>query len=358
MFTDLETNLKSRERNVKLGRCNAVVGDNRAGKTAILESVRLVVDGKLPGSRFAKDLKRFGNGSRLGVSMWGPEQKLSIAATDKVAAFNTDYKIQWQTLPSMRELLDCSNQKTLSTILERWAPTDAFNIQEILKVHSMDIATEADWATMLPAEQLEKVGSLMRANSSEQSGLKKAKEYLQGSGIAAGAELADNHFAKAAKDVIKFLQTQIDTLQIREAELLILSGAIQEASTETLKKIALQVTQEVNKYMPVGFKAALEIDVRSIGWSVVDTIGDNRGRYVMSGAEKSALALGLARAWLTSEKKTIALFDDEDIGVFHSSPVNLVNFLKAVEGESRFEQVFVAGLREAEVPTGWNVIRV
>lgn len=138
-----------------------------------------------------------------------------------------------------------------------------------------------------------------------------------------------------------------------------------ESKAETLlesllKKVSSGAESAVNRYMPSGFTAKLELGGGECRWCVLNaTDGEPSDKDVMCGAEKAALTVALALAWTEGAPVRIVTLDDEDLGPFHSSPENLRSLLLALDAavdDGHLTQLIVAGLRRDEVPAGWDVV--
>lgn len=137
-----------------------------------------------------------------------------------------------------------------------------------------------------------------------------------------------------------------------------LSEKSRELLDELLHQVQSKAETAVNKYMPQGFLAKLDLSDGGCTWCVV-TVEGTSDRFLMSGAEKASLMLALALAWSEDLPVRFVVLDDEELGAFHSSPENLTALLQMIELAVSAGQVtaaFVAGIRREEVPASWTLI--
>ena len=73
-FTQVSSNIKGGV-NVRLGQCTAIVGDNRAHKTAVLDTVRLAIRGEHPIGLHGGDLLALSDGESLIAKVSGPDAR-------------------------------------------------------------------------------------------------------------------------------------------------------------------------------------------------------------------------------------------------------------------------------------------
>jgi hypothetical protein len=114
----------------------------------------------------------------------------------------------------------------------------------------------------------------------------------------------------------------------------------------------------VNKYLPAGFVAELNLEGNDCEWRIVGTDGRPHVRDAMAGSERGALIIALALAWSEGAPVRILLLDDEDVAGF--SKANLLAFLAKVADCVRsglLTQAFLAWSRPDEVPASWTIIR-
>lgn len=156
------------------------------------------------------------------------------------------------------------------------------------------------------------------------------------------------------------LSTQLHTLDHQSVEFKMLEGLAQDMAQKTLAQVALTAETAVNKYMPEGFVACLDIQDDSCQWTVRDQTGVARSWAAMCGAERATLLVAVALAWSDGAPFRVLILDDEDVGPFHSTPSNLQKLLSVLETAvvvGHLNQAFVVGLRESEVPERWHKIQ-
>ena len=164
--------------------------------------------------------------------------------------------------------------------------------------------------------------------------------------------------AEYAKAQLVELETAFRGRRTRSALVKDLSEKSRELLDELLHQVQSKAESSVNKYMPQGFMAKLDLSDGGCTWCVV-TIEGTSDRFLMSGAEKASLMLALSLAWSEDLPVRFIVLDDEELGAFHSSPENLAALLQMVELAVSAGQVtaaFVAGIRKNEVPSSWTLI--
>lgn len=134
----------------------------------------------------------------------------------------------------------------------------------------------------------------------------------------------------------------------------------QEAAKEVntlLTRTAETANGAVNKYMPDGFRAALDLETAQ--WTVVGADNRPHNKKVMAGSEFGALLPALALAWTEGAPGRYLTLDDEDLAFF--DPENLGLMLRALKDacdDGLLTQVFVAWSRPNEIPDDWQKIFV
>lgn len=164
--------------------------------------------------------------------------------------------------------------------------------------------------------------------------------------------------AEYAKSQLVDLETTFRGRRTRSALVKDLSEKSRELLDELLHQVQSKAESAVNKYMPNGFTAKLDLADGGCSWCVV-TIEGSSDRFLMSGAEKASLMLALALAWSEDLPVRFVVLDDEELGAFHSSPDNLTALLQMVElavASGQVTAAFVAGIRKEEVPASWTLI--
>ena len=120
-----------------------------------------------------------------------------------------------------------------------------------------------------------------------------------------------------------------------------------------LTRTAETANATVNKYMPDGFRA--QLDLEESQWTVIGMDDRPHGKKVMSGSEFGALVPALAEGWTEGAPGRYVLLDDEDLAAF--DPANLALLLQTLKDacdDGLLTQVFVAWSRPHEVPDGWG----
>ena len=164
--------------------------------------------------------------------------------------------------------------------------------------------------------------------------------------------------AQYAKQQLTQMETSYRGKRTRSALVKDLSEKSRDLLDTLVQGVRSRAEQAVNRYMPQGFRAHLDLLEGGCSWCVRTSEGDS-DRFVMSGAEKASLMVALALAWSEDLPVRFLMLDDEELGPFHSSPENLSAMLQMVEQAVAAGYVagaYVAGIRKEEVPAGWNVI--
>jgi hypothetical protein len=162
---------------------------------------------------------------------------------------------------------------------------------------------------------------------------------------------------------VRTMTTQLETT-IREKRNEQAIAKVLEKEAETLlqnllQQVAVGAETAVNKYMPVGFTAKLDLSGGGCEWRSIGADGRPHNRHTMCGAEKASLLVALALAWTEGAPARFLTLDDEDLGPFHSSPENLQALLTKIKeavDTGALTQAMVCGVRKDEVPADWLVI--
>ncbi|APU88860.1 hypothetical protein Rctr197k_029 [Virus Rctr197k] len=120
-----------------------------------------------------------------------------------------------------------------------------------------------------------------------------------------------------------------------------------------LTRTAETANATVNKYMPEGFRA--QLDIESAQWTVVGMDNRPHKRKAMAGSEFGALVPALAEAWTEDAPARYVLLDDEDLAFFDTENLALLlQSLKDACDDGLLTQVFIAWSRPHEIPDGWG----
>ncbi len=164
--------------------------------------------------------------------------------------------------------------------------------------------------------------------------------------------------AQYAKQQLTQMETAYRGKRTRSALVKDLSEKSRDLLDTLVQGVRSRAEEAVNRYMPAGFRAHLDLLEGGCSWCVRTVEGES-DRFVMSGAEKASLMVALALAWTEDLPVRFLMLDDEELGPFHSSPENLSAMLKMVEdavAAGHVAAAYVAGIRKDEVPANWNVI--
>jgi DNA repair exonuclease SbcCD ATPase subunit len=164
--------------------------------------------------------------------------------------------------------------------------------------------------------------------------------------------------AQFARQQLTQMETAYRGKRTRSALVKDLSEKSRDLLDTLVRDVRTRAEDAVNRYMPAGFRANLDLVDGGCSWCVTTSHGES-DRFVMSGAEKASLMVALALAWTEDLPVRFLMLDDEELGPFHSSPENLAAMLSMVEravAEGHVAAAYVAGIRKDEVPANWNMI--
>ncbi len=173
------------------------------------------------------------------------------------------------------------------------------------------------------------------------------------------SKLSDVKRAMTRMAGIKAMLRNRDSMQddIKEVE-----SAIGDSLNKLLERIKAKAEAAVNKWMPEGFRVALQLadsEGKAIcRWEVIGNDERPHPRNCASGAEWSALTVALACAWVEDSPYKFVMLDDADIGGFSANNVeNVLHTLQQAVERKELTQVFVAWSRPEEIPSnGWTVV--
>lgn len=136
---------------------------------------------------------------------------------------------------------------------------------------------------------------------------------------------------------------------------------LEEEAGKLLDKLLAETAEAanaaVNRYMPEGFAARL--DLETVQWTVIGRDDRPHPKRVMAGSEFGALVPALALAWTEGAPGRYLTLDDEDLAFF--DPPNLallLETLKKATDDGLLTQVLVAWSRGHEIPDSWQKIAV
>lgn len=159
--------------------------------------------------------------------------------------------------------------------------------------------------------------------------------------------------AETANRQLDAEMTKLRTLSIEQQLYQLLEQEAARELNTLLARTAETANAAVNRYMPDGFRAVLNVEEAQ--WTVVGMDGRPHGKKVMSGSEFGALVPALACAWTEGAPARYVLLDDEDIAAF--DPENLallLSSLKDATEDGLLTQVFLAWSRPHEIPDDWG----
>ena len=187
-------------------------------------------------------------------------------------------------------------------------------------------------------------------------------------GIGAAAEYQGRTSAEIMEELATLREAQRRDVQL--GELLGESAVLQRSSANAklLESEAAKLQEHlvhqassgaekvVNKYMPAGFKAVLDLD--NMEWRVVGQDGRAHNKVSFCGAEENALTIGLALAWTEDSPVRIVTLDaDAELKGYDKETFGaLCDRLSGLVDEGVIDQVIMTWIRKDEVPKGWTVI--
>lgn len=195
----------------------------------------------------------------------------------------------------------------------------------------------------------------------EASRLKAAKEEnalaLQGAPIDYKGTTAEVLRAQIRSAEVNQVQTRTIDDEVAKYRKLVaeqeVAKVLEQEATKALSALLARTSEvanaTVNKYMPTGFRASLDLETAK--WQMFGTDNRPHGKSVMAGSEQGALIVSLALAWTEGAPARFLLLEDDDLAPF--SPENLVKLfdaLKAAVDDGLLTQVFVAWARPHEIP--------
>lgn len=192
-----------------------------------------------------------------------------------------------------------------------------------------------------------------------QQALAAAPSVIAESSESIKAKIETLRATEAMRTLVGQLETTIREKRNDQAIAKVLEKEAETLLQGLLEKAAGGAETAVNKYMPPGFTAKLDLEGGGCEWRSLGADGRPHNRHTMCGAEKSSLLVALALAWTEGAPARFLTLDDDDLGPFHSSPENLQALLGKIKDavtSGALTQAMVCGVRKDEVPEGWLVI--
>lgn len=184
-------------------------------------------------------------------------------------------------------------------------------------------------------------------------------EYIGPSSAQLEGQIDDLRSADAKKRNLESLNTQLaETTATHEAATKLKAEA-QHLLQETLEQIQGTAEGAVNKYMPAGFQAKLDLEGTNCEWRAVSKRDGRAHGKSASGAQRCALVIALALAWTEDAPLRILLVDDKELHGF--SKTNVLAFLTMVKQRidaGDLTQAFVAWSRADEIPDDWMTVEM
>jgi hypothetical protein len=163
--------------------------------------------------------------------------------------------------------------------------------------------------------------------------------------------------AETAKRQLDAETAKLRQIALDQGAAKLLEEEAQKLLARLLAETAETANAAVNKYMPEGFRAALDLETAQ--WTVIGRDDRPHAKRVMAGSEFGALVPALALAWTEGAPGRFLLLDDEDLAFF--DPPNLallLETLKKATDDGLLTQVLVAWSRGHEIPDSWQKIAV
>ncbi len=168
------------------------------------------------------------------------------------------------------------------------------------------------------------------------------------------------HGANAVRAQVSTLEEQIRQHNTKQANAKILEKEAETKLQSLLNSVLGTAEGAVNKYMPSGYVAKLDLSGGGCEWRVIGDDGRPHNKHTISGSEKASLLIALALAWTEGAPFRALTLDDDDLGPFHADPDVLKALLAKIDeccANGLIQQVLTSGLRKEEVPPGWTVIQ-
>lgn len=179
-------------------------------------------------------------------------------------------------------------------------------------------------------------------------------EYIGPSSAEIKEQIEALRNADAQKRQLEDLAKQLAQAKTTHEAATSLKGEAQRLLQETIKQISSTAEETVNKYMPEGFEAKLDLEGNGCEWRAVSRRDGRPHGKSASGAQKCALVIALALAWTEDAPMRILLVDDKELHGF--SKANVLAFLTMVKARvdaGDLTQAFVAWSRPNEIPEDW-----
>lgn len=184
-------------------------------------------------------------------------------------------------------------------------------------------------------------------------------EYIGPSSTELEAQIESLHAADAKKRQLQDITTQLAQTTATHEAVTKLKKEAKHLLQETLSQIQSTAESAVNKYMPDGFKAVLDLEGSNCEWRAVSRRDGRPHGKSASGAQKCALVIALALAWTENSPIRILIVDDKELHGF--SKANVQAFLTMVKEHvdaGLLTQAFVAWSRPDEIPADWQKVEM
>lgn len=162
------------------------------------------------------------------------------------------------------------------------------------------------------------------------------------------------------RDLARNLEEQyLAAVRLSEA-LSVLDAASAGVLNRAVLAVKDYVEQQANVLCPAGYRVELEVTDTRCGWRMLGADGEPHQAGVASGSESVMILLGAADAASVDCPVRVLNLDDAQLGPFRTDPQVLQLLLAQLQqavSSGRYTMINVAGLREDEIPPGWNIIR-
>ena len=162
---------------VNLGLCTAIVGENRAGKTAVLDAMRLALTGQHPVGPHYADLLALTGGLTPNAHLTGPDaeahatvqagrKSLDLAHSGALAGLTTAQRAALLPLSSVRDLLALGSDRAREAIFARFGSATTMPVPPGLDDDQTQlwVSLSADAEGADAATKLASMGSLLRSH--------------------------------------------------------------------------------------------------------------------------------------------------------------------------------------------------
>jgi DNA repair exonuclease SbcCD ATPase subunit len=179
-------------------------------------------------------------------------------------------------------------------------------------------------------------------------------DYIGPTSASIETQLETLHTSDSNRRQLRALMTQSAQVKATHEAATILKGEAQRLLQNTLQQIQSTAEAAVNRYMPTGFTASLDLEGNNCEWRAVSRRDGRPHGKSASGAQRCALVIALALAWTENSPIRILLIDDKELHGFSAANVkSFLSMVKARVDAGDLTQAFAAWSRPDEIPADW-----